>query len=62
MKYFYSLICLIFLFSTSIKAEKISDISITGNQRVSDETIILYGKIDKDKDYSEVELNQVIQN
>ncbi len=62
MKYFYSLICLILLFSTSIKAEKISDILITGNQRVSDETIILYGKIDKDKDYSDIELNQVIQN
>ena len=47
---------------TPLKAEKIKEIKIEGNKRVSENTIILYGKIDKEKDYSENDLNKIIEN
>ncbi len=47
---------------TPLKAEKIKEIIIEGNKRVSENTIILYGKIDKEKDYSENDLNKIIEN
>jgi len=45
-----------------MKAEKVKEIIIDGNQRVSDETIIIYGKINKDEDYSAIKLNRIIEN
>ena len=47
---------------TPLKAEKIKEIKIEGNKRVSENTIILYGKIDKEKDYSENDLNKIIED
>lgn len=48
--------------ATPLKAEKIKEIIIEGNKRVSENTIILYGKIDKEKDYSENDINKIIEN
>lgn len=62
MKKFFLFISLFLLFISPLKAEKIKEIIIEGNQRVSDETIILYGKIEKNKDYSEIDLNRILEN
>ncbi len=59
-KFIYLTICL-FLFS-SLKADVIKEIIIEGNKRVSDETIIIYGEIKKDSDFSENQINQILNN
>ena len=57
---------LLFLFLTffnlSLKAEIINKIEINGNKRVSDETVILYGKIKIKEEISEKKLNEIINN
>ena len=62
MNKFFVFICLFFLFSIEMRAEKVKEIIIDGNQRVSDETIIIYGKINKNEDYSAIKLNRIIEN
>ena len=48
--------------SSFTKAEVVKQIQITGNKRVSPETIKIYGKIEKDKDYSKKDLNLILNN
>lgn len=50
------------LFFSTLRSEIISNINIEGNQRISDETIKVYGEIELGKDYSEFELNNIIKN
>ena len=40
----------------------VKKIDITGNQRVSDATIKIYGEIKINKDYSEKDLNNILNN
>jgi outer membrane protein insertion porin family len=58
------LIFLLFISVLPFKAyaEKINDIIIDGNTRISDETILIYGKINKNDDFSEIKINQIIQD
>ena len=52
-----------FLFSTSIlNAEIVKSIKINGNERVSDETIKIYGNIELNKDYNESDLNKILND
>ena len=53
------LVC--FIFST-LKAEIVKDVAITGNKRISKETIMVYGEIQLNKDFSERDINKVIKN
>ena len=63
MKNFFLIqICLFFLIFTSLKAEKIKEVIVEGNNRISDETVLIYGKIEKNKDLTEDELNKIIKN
>ena len=57
----YFFIFIIF-FSSKIFAENVSKIEISGNKRVSDETIIIYGDIKLNKDYQENDLNVILKN
>jgi outer membrane protein insertion porin family len=52
----------IIFFSLSLKAEIINSVSINGNNRVSDETILIYGKIKNNTDITDKELNKIITN
>ncbi len=62
MKFFFlSIVGLFFLVTTS-HAVIIKDIEIINNKRISKETIITYGDIKFNKDYSQKELNAVIKN
>ena len=56
------LILSFFLISFNLESAMINSIVIEGNKKVSDETIILYGEIEIKKNYSEKELNEIIQN
>ena len=52
-----------FLFSTSIlNAEIVKSVKINGNERVSDETIKIYGNIELNKDYNESDLNKILND
>ena len=59
----YLTILLIYLFSlSSLNAEIVNKITIEGNSRISEETIKVYGDIEINKNYSEIDLNKVINN
>ena len=53
---------IIFLNISISSAEIIKKIEITGNNRFSEETIKVYGDIKINKDYSERELDQILNN
>ncbi len=55
------LILFILSFSTA-KSEIVNKIIIEGNNRVSDQTIILYGEIEKNKDLSNSDINDILNN
>ncbi len=56
------LILVSLFFNFSLNAEVINKIEIFGNKRVGDETVKIYGKIEKGKDYSQKDLNSVLEN
>ena len=56
------LISIIILSFTSLKAEIVKEVVIEGNKRVSDETIKVYGEIEINKDFSENDINNVLNN
>ena len=51
-----------FFIFISAKAEVVNNISISGNSRVSNETIKVYGKIELNKDYGEEDLNRILND
>ena len=53
---------LIFLFSPFLKAEIVKDVVISGNERISDETIKIYGEIEINKDYKDRDLDNILKN
>ena len=54
--------CLIFFSFINLNAEIVKNLTINGNQRVSNETIKIYGNIEINKNYNENELNEVLKN
>ena len=60
-KYLLKAIFLIFLFSTHAVAETLREIEIKGNQRISEETIIMLGEIKKNSDYNQNDLNDILK-
>ena len=58
----YIFVFFLFLSSISVLAENVNEIKITGNKKISEETIIIYGEIKKNKDYLEKDINKVINN
>ncbi len=62
MKYFSIIIILFFLLFNNLFAEIVNKVNINGNNRISDETIKIYGKIETNKDYTEVDLNKILTN
>ena len=51
-----------FLIFSNLKAEIVKKIEINGNKRVSEETVIIYGEIQLNQDYSSKDLNKILQN
>ena len=55
-------ITIVLLNFSTMKAEIVKSIQISGNQRVSEETIKVYGEIEINKNYEESDLNNILQN
>ncbi len=53
---------ILFLSFTLLNAEEIVDIKVLGNKRISKETIQVLGNIDKNKNYGNKEINEVLKN
>lgn len=53
---------MIFAMIKSVSAEIVNQIIINGNKRVSNETILVYGEIKKNANYSEIDLNRILKN
>ncbi len=51
---------IIFIYFPFVRAEIVNNVVVEGNDRVSKETIILLGSIEKGTDYSDTNLNKVI--
>ena len=51
-----------FITFSNLNAEVVQKIIIEGNNRISEETIKVYGEIEINKNYSEIDLNKIINN
>ena len=49
------------LIMSSVFADKINKINIYGNERISEATVILFGEIDKNKDFDDNDLNLILK-
>ena len=58
----FTAIIFLILTTSLLNAEVVNSIQISGNKRVSNETIKIYGGIDVNKDLSETDLNKVLTN
>ena len=58
---FKKLIIILIFSLTPLKAQIISQVQITGNQRISEETIKVYGDIEIGKDYTNNEINNILK-
>ena len=61
MKKIFFIFAFIFLYTTNINSEIIKNIEISGNVRISDETIILFSEIKKNQDLNNENLNLIIK-
>ena len=52
----------LFLFNSNSNAKIVENVIISGNTRVSDETILIYGKIDIKKNLNEEKINNILNN
>ena len=52
----------LFLLIKSVYAEKIDKINISGNERISNKTIIIFGEINLDDDFNENKINLILKN
>ncbi len=55
-------ILILFFHLTYLNAEVVKEIQISGNQRVSEETVKVYGNIEINKDYNELDLNKILKS
>lgn len=62
MKKFLVIISLAILTISKTNAEIVKNLTVNGNKRISEETIKIYGKIELNKDYTEIDLNRILQN
>ena len=53
---------LLFFSISNLNSEIIKKIDISGNKRISNETVIIIGKISEGKSYDENSLNEVVKN
>ena len=59
---FIAIILISFYSLTNLKAEMVNTIKIEGNNKISAETIKIYGNIQLNKNYSEIDLNKILNN
>ena len=62
MRKFLLILSLALLSNFHLNAEIVKRIDISGNKRVSEETVKIYGEIEVNKNYSERDLNEILTN
>ena len=62
MRKLFIIFLLLTFHSAFLNAEIIKKVQINGNKRVSDQTVMIYGEIELNKDYSEKDVNRVLNN
>ena len=62
MRKLFIIFLLLIFQNTLLNAEIIKKVQITGNKRVSDETVMIYGEININQNYTEKDINSVLQN
>ena len=55
-------ITILFFFTSNAFSQMINEVKVEGNNRISKETIFIYGEIELNKDYSEDELDKILKN
>ena len=60
-KNFFKINFIFFLFASISYAEIINDVDVAGNQRISEDTIIVLGSIQLKSDYSNEDLNVILK-
>ena len=50
------------LFLNSVFADVVKKVNVSGNERISKETIILFGEIDLNSDFSDQTINEILKN
>ena len=61
-KFLFKVVITIFLSTSSVIAEIVKEVEITGNKRISNATIIMLGEVKKDIDYDNDKLNDILKN
>ncbi len=66
-KYFKKIIIIVLIFFNfslfkNLNAEIINEVYVTGNKRISSDTIILFGDIKKGENYTDQKLNSILKN
>ena len=61
-KFIFTSLIFFLILSFSSKAEEIKKIIIDGNKRVSNETVLIYGNIELNKNIVEKDINEIIKN
>ena len=58
---FFTLLIYLFVFGNEAQAELVKKINVIGNERISSETIIVFGDIKKDQNYEEEDVNILLK-
>ena len=61
-KNFFIIFFIFVFFTTNSYSEKIEKIEVEGNKRISKDTILIFGELDKKKDFNEDDLNNILKN
>ena len=56
------ILIILLIFTSSVSAEIVKELKVEGNDRISIETIKVYGEIKIGSDYSSQELNEILKN
>ena len=60
-KYFFQIFIVLFLFTSSLKSEEFNNILINGNERISDETILVFSNLPNEQFLNENSINDVLK-
>ena len=61
-KNFFLVQFLLLLLLKSVSAAKVEEINISGNERISKDTIIIFGEIDIKDDFNKDKINEILKN
>ena len=61
-KFFIKVLIFIFISFTAVSAETITTTEISGNKRISNESIFVLGKINLNDKFDENKLNNILKN